>query len=262
MIRNVILTSLLAIFTSCIAMNKNQLDIKTRAIEKSIGYKVTIVGTFKMPKGMDGYVIKLGTGKYKLIARSNDGTKSYVDLDREQRLEKRPNTSQNKTSIDSERAQLLQDATKTSWFEQGNPKAKRLIYVIAEPNCSACHYFYESIKPYIASGQLKVRWIMVSFLKQSSFGKSAKIISSSNPAMAMEYNENQFNDVQESGGISQMTNIPSSIKQKIMENNMFMNTYGFNSTPVGLFKSYHNKIIVLKGALPINEISKLVGMIK
>lgn len=144
-------------------------------------------------------------------------------------------------------------AQNASWFEQGNPKAPHQLYVIAEPNCSACHYLYESIRPYIGNGSLKVRWIMVAFLKPSSLGKAATIVSSRNPAQALESDESGFNAENESGGIVPKQNIYPGAKKVIMKNTAFMKSYGFKRTPIIIFKTTSGKTEVLRGTPEQNK---------
>ena len=152
----------------------------------------------------------------------------------------------------------------TNWFEQGNPNAQHQLYIIAEPNCSACHYLYESIRPYIHRGMLKVRWIMVAFLKPSSLDKAATIVSVKNPAKALEDNESTFNLTTETGGIA-VTATTSTIyaaAQKIVINNTkFMKMYTFQVTPIILFKSISGKPEILRGAPKQNMWPKLLPYI-
>lgn len=148
---------------------------------------------------------------------------------------------------------ILTAAEKTSWFEQGNPNAKHELYVIAEPNCSACHYLYQSIRPYIGNGTLKVRWIMVAFLKPSSLSKAATIISSRNPANALDNDESNFNAATETGGIVPADNIYSDAKAAILENTTFMRNSGFKRTPIIIFKSTARGAEILRGAPQQNQ---------
>ena len=149
-------------------------------------------------------------------------------------------------------------AEKTSWFEQGNPNAKHELYVIAEPNCSACHYLYQSIRPYIGNGSLKVRWIMVAFLKPSSLNKAATIVSSKNPAQGLEDDESNFNSATETGGIVPANTISSDAKDIIIKNTAFMKSSGFKRTPIILFKSTTGKTEILRGAPQQNKWSTLL----
>lgn len=144
-------------------------------------------------------------------------------------------------------------AQNASWFEQGNPKAPHQLYVIAEPNCSACHYLYESIRPYIGNGSLKVRWIMVAFLRPSSLAKAATIISSHNPAQALENDESKFNVGTETGGIIPKQNVSPQAKKVVIKNTDFMKTYGFKRTPIIIFKTTSGKTEVLRGTPEQNK---------
>lgn len=152
-------------------------------------------------------------------------------------------------------------AEKAIWFEQGNPNAAHQLYVIAEPNCSACHYLYESIRPYIGNGSLKVRWIMVAFLKPSSLDKAATIVSSKNPAQALENNETTFNTSNEEGGITPSSSIYPGAKKIITNNTDFMKAYGFKRTPIIIFKSNTGKTEVLRGAPEQKKWSELLPYI-
>jgi thiol:disulfide interchange protein DsbG len=149
-------------------------------------------------------------------------------------------------------------AEKAIWFEQGNPKAQHQLYVIAEPNCSACHYLYESVRPYIGNGSLKVRWIMVAFLKPSSLNKAATIVSSKNPAQALENNEASFNTSTEEGGITPASTIYPGAKKIVINNTHFMKAYGFKRTPIIIFKSRNGKTEVLRGAPEQNKWAELL----
>jgi len=152
-------------------------------------------------------------------------------------------------------------AKKTSWFEQGNPNAPHQLYLIAEPNCSACHYLYESIRPYIENGSLKVRWIMVAFLKPSSLDKAATIISDRNPAQALEINESSFNVGTETGGITPTEFISPAAKHVILQNDAFMSIYTFKRTPIIIFKSISGRTEILHGAPEQNQWKELLPRI-
>lgn len=159
------------------------------------------------------------------------------------------------------RLDMFAAAKKANWFEQGNPNALHQLYVIAEPNCSACHYLYESIRPYINNGSLKVRWIMVAFLKSSCLDKAATIISAKNPALELENNESEFNEATETGGVVPKTSIQYKARNFIIKNNEFMKHYGFKQTPIIIFKSTTGKTEVLRGAPEQNKWAELLPYI-
>lgn len=165
------------------------------------------------------------------------------------------------TAIPQHKTDVFTAAEKATWFEQGNPKAPHQLYVIAEPNCSACHYLYESIRPYIGNGSLKVRWIMVAFLNPLSLNKAATIISSKDPAQALENNETSFNSASEEGGITPSTNVYPAAKKIVINNTHFMKAYGFKRTPIIIFKSHNGKTEILHGAPEQDKWSELLPYI-
>lgn len=282
---------LLASTTIAYASTQQGLTKAKLIIQKAFHNKATIIKTFKAPKNLIGFVIKGQDNKPSIIYVDKEGgylflgtlvnnqgkdlttqdqakyiqpSKTISKLPRASTpLPSRPSTATATTPpISTATPNLLIAAQKnTHWFEQGNPKAPHQMYVIAEPNCSACHYFYESVKPYIAKGLLKIRWIMVAFLKPSSFGKVAAIISAKTPATAFDNNEAKFNVKAESGGITPLTSATTAVEQDIISNLKFMKKHQFNSTPILIFKNTSGKIRVLKGAVQKDEVARLIKMI-
>ena len=48
----------------------------------------------------------------------------------------------------TENTAAFKAVAKTNWFQEGSDNAQHQLYVIAEPNCSACHFFYKNIQAY------------------------------------------------------------------------------------------------------------------
>ena len=156
-------------------------------------------------------------------------------------------TISKKPAIENDLNDVIQH---TFWFEQGNPQAPHRLYVMAEPNCSACHALYENIAPDIESGKMSVRWILVAFLKSSSLPKAISILTAKNPAGAWNQNELNFNMETESGGILPDTVLSpqgKSAAEMILANNAWAKQNGFKSTPTILFETTTGKMVVLRG---------------
>ena len=73
------------------------------------------------------------------------------------------------------------------------------LYAFEDPNCIFCNLFYASAKPYVESGKAYVQVVPVAFLKPSSPGKAAAILSAKSPVKAYEFDENGFNRKAEEG---------------------------------------------------------------
>lgn len=261
-LRQFIMLLMLSLFAiTSYASNPSQFTKAKQLINKTFHHKATIVSTFSAPKNLIGFVVKGQDHQSSVIYVDKDGDYLFLGTLINHQGKNITSKHQPKSKQHSPAIKAFQEAHKTSWFEQGNPKAPHLIYVIAEPNCSACHYLYQTIKPYIAKGNLKVRWIMVSFLKPSSLGKAAAIIASKNPAQAFAKNEVNFNGSTETGGIKAMKPVPIEIKQALRNNSEFMHSNKFHTTPIILFEDKHHQAHVLQGAVPKNRMGQFLEAI-
>lgn len=110
-----------------------------------------------------------------------------------------------------------------------------------DPNCIWCHRFYEKSLPLIRSGKLRLRVVLVGFLKPSSPGKAASILMSGNPAAALAYDESHFNEQKEEGGIRPVANPPPSIRRAVSNNTKLLARTGEEATPTFLYLNKQKK---------------------
>ena len=133
--------------------------------------------------------------------------------------------------------QALQKASSTRYIMQGHENAPHKLWIVIDPNCIFCHKTFAALQPLIAEGDVQVRWILVGFLKPSSLGKAAAILSAQDPAQALQTNEANFNDAQEEGAITPLKN-PSPEVQAILKTNFnFAASLVSVGTPAFIFKS-------------------------
>ncbi|ODN42365.1 thiol:disulfide interchange protein DsbG [Piscirickettsia litoralis] len=146
-------------------------------------------------------------------------------------------------------SKLLEEAGKTHWFLEGKVDAPHQIYLVAEPNCSICHMLYKNLQPYVQSGQLSIRWIMVAFLKQDSVGKAAAVLSAKDPAALLAQDEKTFDMKTESGGVKPLAekDISEKVKAELKENLAFFEKNGMQGTPVVIYKDSKGENQVLPG---------------
>jgi thiol:disulfide interchange protein DsbG len=149
---------------------------------------------------------------------------------------------------------------KTSWFLQGSAKAPHQFYVIADPNCLFCHRLYSAMQPYIKSGQLAVRWIVIGIIKPSSRGKALTILGSKSPVAALVQNEKNFNEATEEGSISATQKASLEATAALQKNTAFALNNHFNATPVVLYKTEHGIKRMNMGFLPPKALKTAVNM--
>ncbi|HET7315238.1 thiol:disulfide interchange protein DsbG [Salinisphaera sp.] len=120
---------------------------------------------------------------------------------------------------------------------QQGPDDAPVLYVFADPNCIYCHRFYQRVQPLVEAGKLQLQWAMVGFLKKSSMGRAAAILSADDPAKALVENENGFDEDTENGGIEPVENVPDELKNVIDTYYRRMAAAGGNGTPTVLYKN-------------------------
>jgi thiol:disulfide interchange protein DsbG len=172
---------------------------------------------------------------------------------------------QSRTAVDTEKyvnTEIAQkawaNAAKTAWVLDGSANAKHVIYAIADPNCSACHKFYNDTRPYVDKGDLAIRWILVGFRGPSSPGMAMAIINAKDPAALLKQNETQFNSAKEQGGIKPLDNPSADLKAKFAGNMKFMSDHQFTVTPLIIFQDNQGKAHTVMGALPEPQLKQMV----
>jgi protein-disulfide isomerase len=73
----------------------------------------------------------------------------------------------------------LQTAT---YFDVGSQSAPLTVYMVADPNCPYCHQTWDYIKSFVQAGSVKVRIVMIAFLKGSD-EKAREIMMSPRPGL-------------------------------------------------------------------------------
>jgi thiol:disulfide interchange protein DsbG len=199
------------------------------------GHDLTIQKTFAGPGDLQGFVLKAPQGTPIIMYANKDGKFVFygnlwgadgVDITK----------ANNEKYVQSEITKTVFDhLDKVTTFTQGDEKAAYSMYVVADPNCSACHAFYKEAEPAIKAGKLKVQWVLVAFLNPTSMGRAATILSAKDPVQAFLSNENKFSNATEEGGVKPLNTIPDAIQKKLDGNMSFFKNSGLQATPTLIF---------------------------
>jgi thiol:disulfide interchange protein DsbG len=111
------------------------------------------------------------------------------------------------------------------------------VTVFFDPNCIYCHELYKKAQPLLNAGKLRLRIVMVGFLKPTSFAKSAAILMQNDHAQALATDENKFDVKHEEGGIEPAKTIPAKIKQDVEANTHVLAQSGQEATPTLLYQN-------------------------
>lgn len=133
-------------------------------------------------------------------------------------------------------AKVVDQLKDTGHLVQQGPDDAPVIYVFADPNCIYCHRFYQQAESLVQAGKLQLQWVMVGFLKDSSMGRAAAILSAKDPAKALVENENGFDEDSENGGIKPVDSPSDKLKNVINSHYEQMSSAGGTGTPTLLYK--------------------------
>lgn len=140
--------------------------------------------------------------------------------------------------------EIWKSLEKSAWIQDGSPKAEKIIYVFNDPNCPYCHTFWKQARPFVDSGKVQLRHIMVGVIRPSSKGQAATILNSSNPADIFK----QYNLSEGKNKLVEMKNIPKNISEQLDHNNQLMDKYGFYATPAIVWRNAKGEIQSQQGA--------------
>lgn len=142
-----------------------------------------------------------------------------------------------------------------SWVLDGKASAPRIVYTFTDANCPYCHLFWEAARPWVDSGKVQLRHLLVGIIKEDSPAKAAAILESSDQSAAMQKNEETFDQ----GGITPVENISAS-SHKILENNhLLMMSMGFRGTPGIAVLNNAGMIHKYSGMPQQNELQEILG---
>ncbi|MCD8524549.1 MAG: thiol:disulfide interchange protein DsbG [Gammaproteobacteria bacterium] len=217
-------------------------------IKKVANNQLTLLNTFPGPGNLKGLILQ---------SQEHQNIIMYIDKDAQYIIYGTviDKSGTNLTQKDNElyikkytALKIADNLAETTSIKQGSDLAPYKIIVLADPNCSACHYSYQSMKPFIDKGELQVQWIFVYFVQADSQAKAAAIMAAEDPAKAMEENEAKFDMDSEEGGIPALEKIPDTIRDTLEGNMKFMRDTGINSTPTIIYYDKKGELKFTNGA--------------
>ena len=128
------------------------------------------------------------------------------------------------------------------WVLDGEADAPRVVYTFSDPNCPYCNRFWEAARPWIDSGKVQLRHLLVGIIKEDSPTKVAAILDADDPSAALLENERRFAE----GGVAPAQTVSAEVQAVLDANQMLMVSQGFRGTPgiivrdeSGMIQKYH-----------------------
>jgi len=229
-----------------LTLHAEDLPAPVKAIEKQ---GITIIKSFDAPGGMKGYL-----GKYQEM-----GVTIYVTPDGKHAIsgymydEAGTNLSEklfNQELYGPAGRELWQRMEKAEWILDGQKTAPRVIYVFADPYCPYCKEFCQQARPWVESGKVQIRTLMVGVIKPESPAAAAAILSAKDPAKS-------WHEYEQSNGkmtLALPKTIPPTIMRSLNLNQKIMDDLGANATPAIYYMNEEN---VLQQAVGLPDAEKL-----
>ena len=215
---------------------------------------VEVIGTFKAPGGLTGYagVIEMqplaiyltADGKQAIVGSMIDAKGNNLSQKSLEKLVSKPMT-------DRAWKQLEQ----STWIGDGKNNAPRVIYTFTDPNCPYCNKFWNDARPWVTSGKVQLRHVMVAILGPTSPGKAAAILAAKDPQVALTQHEQQH----ATGGTKPLSQVPGEIRAQLDANQKLMQQLGAAATPTIFYKDATGKLQKMQGAPSGEMLTKILG---
>lgn len=129
------------------------------------------------------------------------------------------------------------------WVADGRNDAPRKVYVFTDLNCPYCTKLWSDARPWVASGKVQLRHVIVGVLTATSEGKAAAILSGQDPVakLAAYEGSHAFSVARmlaggqphpvEDASLAPMSVIPTRLQADLAANVRLMRSLGIRATP-------------------------------
>lgn len=143
----------------------------------------------------------------------------------------------------------------SDWIVDGKPDAPRVVYAFSDPNCPYCNKFWQAARPWVDSGKVQIRNIMVGVIRPESANKVAALYADASPSDALQRHERGFSR----GGIAPVATVPADTRSKLDRNEKLMVALGFQGTPGILFRDEQGLVQRRSGLPSVADLSAVLG---
>ena len=212
-------------------------------LEKLAAHGVTIMDAFDAGDGLQGFAgvtnqqpvaVYVTSGGDAIVGTRIDADGNARDAKRLQELVTRPLGEQTWAKLES-----------AHWVRDGDINAPRVVYTFSDPNCPYCNRLWQAARPWVESGKVQLRHVMVGVIRQDSAAKAATILGAKDPGAKLVENESRFAE----GGVAAASSVSAQIRQRLDANQRLMTELGFRGTPALMFRDQEG-IVQRRSGMP------------
>jgi thiol:disulfide interchange protein DsbG len=227
---------------------------KPAVIEAIEAQGLEVLGEFDAPSGLRGYagmagqrpvaVYATADGQHAVVGTLVNAQGEDAGAEALQRLVAEPMSKRTWAQLEA-----------SDWIVDGKPDAPRVVYTFSDPNCPFCNKFWQAARPWVDSGKVQIRNIMVGVIRPDSANKVATIYAAASPSEALERNERNYAN----GGIEPAATVPADVRSRLDTNEKLMMDLGFQGTPGILFRDEQGLVQRRSGMPPATDLPTVLG---
>ncbi|HWD33841.1 thiol:disulfide interchange protein DsbG [Pseudomonas caricapapayae] len=225
-----------------------------KAVQQIEAKGVKIKGSFDAPNGLRGYAAEYQNrgmalyltpdGKHVLVGSLFDEQGQDLSEAPLQKLVYAPMSKEVWAKMD-----------KSAWIADGKADAPRVVYLFSDPNCPYCNMFWQQARPWVESGKVQLRHIMVGIIREDSPGKSAALLASKDPVQAL----NKHESAGKASTLKALDKIPAAVQAKLEGNLALMEELGLSATPAIFYLDEQQQMQSQQGAPRPEMLGKILG---
>ncbi|WEJ23316.1 thiol:disulfide interchange protein DsbG [Pseudomonas sp. SD17-1] len=216
------------------------------------GAKVT--GSFDAPNGLKGYAAQFQNRGVALYL-TPDGKHVLVGSLFDEQGQDLSEAPLEKLVYGPMAKQVWAKLDKTAWIADGKADAPRVVYLFSDPNCPYCNMFWQQARPWVDSGKVQLRHIMVGIIRADSPAKSAALLASADPQKALQAHESAG----KASTLKPLAKIPTQVQAKLDANLALMEELGLSATPAIFYLDDKGQLQTQQGAPRPEMLGKILG---
>lgn len=202
---------------------------------------IGITGTLDAPKGYQGFVATY-QGHQLPVYATPDGKHILIGTLFDMQGHDLTASAMAAVEASSFTEAQWKELESASFVVEGNPGAKRIVYVFVDTRCPYCHHLWRQSQPFVKKGDVQIRDILVGVIAPESLPEAAGILDAKDPAGAWNHNEQNFGK----NPAPDRHASPAAV-DKVRANTALMQKLGFQGTPSLIWKDADGKIQTLQG---------------
>ncbi len=239
---------------SLLALPMAQAEELPQAIKAVESRGAEVVGSFDAPGGLKGYAARYN-GQGMALYLTPDGEHVLIGSLLDAKGEDLTRAHLEKLVYEPLGKEMWTRMENSAWIADGKADAPRIIYMFSDPNCPYCNMFWKQARPWVESGKVQLRHIMVGMLRADSAGKSAALLSAKDPQAAL----NEHEAAGKASKLKALEKIPAELEEQLTANLMLMGELGAQATPAIFYLDDSGRLQQHQGAPRPDALEEIMG---